>query len=75
MNIERTQYIGHYGVTFTVLRLIVLPANQHAMENLCLLEAGTSANEVRQRLIDLYGIGPQRSESAMVIPFMGGTRR
>lgn len=55
MNIERTQYIGHYGITFTLLRLTVLPANRHAMENLCLLEAGTSANEVRQRLIDLYG--------------------
>lgn len=54
MNIERTQYIGHYGVTFTVLRLIVLPASQHTLANLCLLEAGISANDVRLRLVDLY---------------------
>ncbi|MBF6028319.1 hypothetical protein ICY20_11255 [Pseudomonas sp. P115] len=54
MNIERTQYIGHYGVTFSVLRFIVLPINRHSLANLCLLEAGTSANEVRQRLVDIY---------------------
>ncbi|AZF13813.1 hypothetical protein C4J92_0297 [Pseudomonas sp. R3-18-08] len=54
VNIERTQYIGHYGITFTVLRLIALPANRHALANLCLLEAGTFANELRQRLVDLY---------------------
>lgn len=55
MNIERTQYLGHYGVAFTVLRFIVVSANQHALASLSLLEAGTSANEVRQRLVDLYG--------------------
>jgi hypothetical protein len=54
VNIERTQYNGHYGVTFTVLRLIVSPSNHLAMANLCLLEAGISANEVRRRLVDLY---------------------
>ncbi|WP_242170253.1 MULTISPECIES: hypothetical protein [unclassified Pseudomonas] len=27
MNIERTQYIGHYGVTFTVIRFTVKPNN------------------------------------------------
>lgn len=54
MNIERTQYIGHYGVTFTVNRFTVLPAHKHALANLCLLEAGASANEVRYRLADLY---------------------
>ncbi|NWA83849.1 hypothetical protein [Pseudomonas sp. D2002] len=54
MNIERTQYIGHYGVTFTVIRFTVLPAHKHALANLCLLEAGASANEVRYRLADLY---------------------
>ena len=54
MNLERTQYIGHYGVTFTVIRLIVLPANRQALANLCVLEAGASANEVRYRLVDLY---------------------
>lgn len=105
MNIERTQHIGHYGVTFTVLRLIVLPANRHALANLCLL-AGTFSAPIRpfskpmaravsttvgvatKSFIRTYhagdviigieaqvegGIGPQRSESAMVIPFMGGT--
>ncbi|ANF83715.1 hypothetical protein A7J50_0265 [Pseudomonas antarctica] len=54
MNLERTQYIGHYGVTFIVIRLNVLPTHKHALANLCLLEAGTSANEVRYRLVDLY---------------------
>ncbi|WP_093528389.1 hypothetical protein [Pseudomonas sp. NFPP24] len=54
MNIERTQYIGHYGITFTVLRLIVSPANHPVLASLCLLEAGTSANELRQRLVDIY---------------------
>ncbi|TKJ57566.1 MULTISPECIES: hypothetical protein [Pseudomonas] len=54
MNIERTQHIGHYGVTFTVIRLTVLPANRQALANLCLLEAGPSANEVRYGLMCLY---------------------
>ena len=67
MNIERTQYIGHYGVTFTVLRVTVLPANRHALANLCLLETGASANEVRQRLVDLYG-----KMLARDLPCMGG---
>lgn len=55
MNLERTQYIGHYGVTFTVLRLTVLPDHRNALAHLCLREAGASANEVRRRLVDLYG--------------------
>ena len=55
VNIERTQYIGHYGVTFTVLCFTVLPANRNALANLCLLEAGASTNKVRQQLVDLYG--------------------
>lgn len=55
MNIERTQYLGHYGVAFTVLRFIVVSANQHALASLSLLEAGTSVNEVRKRLVDIYG--------------------
>jgi len=54
VNLERTQYIGHYGVTFTVIRLTVLPTHKHALANLCFLEAGASANEVRYRLMDLY---------------------
>ena len=54
MDLERTQYIGHYGVTFTVIRFIVLPANRQALANLCVLEAGASANEVRDRLVELY---------------------
>jgi hypothetical protein len=54
VNIERTQHIGHYGVTFTVIRLTVLPANRQALANLCLLEAGPSANEVRYGLMCLY---------------------
>lgn len=54
MNIDRTQHIGHYGVTFTVLRFVVLPANHSALVNLCLQEAGTSAKEVRQKLLHLY---------------------
>jgi len=54
MDIERTQHIGHYGVTFMVIRLTVLPTHKHALANLCLLEAGASANEVRYRLVNLY---------------------
>jgi hypothetical protein len=54
VDLERTQYIGHYGVTFTVIRFIVLPANRQALANLCVLEAGASANEVRDRLVELY---------------------
>jgi len=53
MDIERTQHIGHYGVTFTVIRLTVLPTHKHALANHCLLEAGASANEVRYRLVNL----------------------
>nr|WP_178115337.1 hypothetical protein [Pseudomonas sp. SWRI 103] len=37
-----------------VIRLVVLPANRQTLANLCLLEAGRSANEVRYRLLDLY---------------------
>lgn len=54
MNIDRTQHIGHYGVTFTVLRFVVLPANHSALVNLCLQETGTSAKEVRQKRLHLY---------------------
>lgn len=54
MNIERTQYIGHYGVTFTVIRLSVVPGNRPALANICLLEAGDAANKVRYRLTELY---------------------
>nr|WP_262416795.1 MULTISPECIES: hypothetical protein [unclassified Pseudomonas] len=54
VNIERTQYVGHYGITFTVIRLTILPTHRHVLAKLCLLEAGSSANEVRHRLVDLY---------------------
>lgn len=54
VNIERTQYIGHYGVTFTVIRLKVMPADRQALTSLCLLEAKTLAAEVRKRLQSLY---------------------
>lgn len=54
MNLERTQYIGHYGITFTVLRFSVVPGNRHNLANICLLEAGDAANEVRYRLTELY---------------------
>ncbi|MCR4540602.1 hypothetical protein NUV89_19640 [Pseudomonas sp. 18.1.10] len=54
MNIERTQYIGHYGVTFTVIRLRVMPSDRRALNTLCLLEAKTSAVEIRMRLLNLY---------------------
>lgn len=54
MNLERTQYIGHYGVMFIVIRFTVVPANRHTLANLCLLEAGASANEVRYRLVGIY---------------------
>lgn len=55
VNIERTQYIGHYGITFAVIRFSVLPTHRQTLANLCLLEAGTRATEVRYRLADLYG--------------------
>lgn len=54
MNLERTQYIGNYGVTFSVIRFTVVPANRHTLANLCLLEAGASANDVRHRLMGIY---------------------
>lgn len=54
MNIERTQYIGHYGITFTVIRLTVMPSNRQELATLCLLEAKASAIEVRLRLQKLY---------------------
>jgi RNA binding exosome subunit len=31
VNIERTQYIGHYGVTFTVIRFTVKPNNRNEL--------------------------------------------
>lgn len=54
MNLERTQHIGNYGVTFAVIRFTVLPANRKDLANLCLLDARRSANEVRYRLMGLY---------------------
>ncbi|ETK21545.1 hypothetical protein H097_00665 [Pseudomonas sp. FH4] len=54
MDLERTQYIGHYGVTFSVIRFTVRPNNKQALASLCLLEAKTSAQEVRLRLQNLY---------------------
>ncbi|WP_084381007.1 hypothetical protein [Pseudomonas mucidolens] len=54
MNLERTQYIGHYGVTFIVIRFTVVPSNRQALATLCLLEANASAPEVRLRLLNLY---------------------
>ena len=54
MKIERTQYIGHYGITFTVIRLKVLLSDRRALSTLCLLEAKISATEVRMRLLELY---------------------
>lgn len=86
MNIERTQYIGHYGVTFTVIRATVLPANRNALVNLGLLDVGVIAKSFIRTyhagdvVIGIEaqvdgGIGPQRSMSAMVIPFMGGITR
>ncbi|RFD24257.1 hypothetical protein CER19_26430 [Pseudomonas sp. GL93] len=54
MNIERTQHIGHYGVTFTVIRFTVAPDNRHFFSNLCLLEAKTAAQRVRDQLRRLY---------------------
>lgn len=66
MNIERTQYIGHYGITFTVLRLIVSPANHPVLATPCLLVVIGLDAQVNG------GIGPQRSLSAMVRQFQGG---
>lgn len=54
MNLERTQYIGHYGVTFTVIRFTVTPHNRHKLATLCLIDAQASAMEVRLRLQNLY---------------------
>lgn len=54
VNIERTQYIGHYGVTFTMIRLTVVPDSRHALANLCLLEAKTAARKVRDQIRSLY---------------------
>ena len=54
MNLERTQYIGHYGVTFSVIRFTVRPDNKQALASLCLLDAKASAPEVRLRLQSLY---------------------
>ncbi|MBN2991823.1 hypothetical protein JWR97_11075 [Pseudomonas cedrina subsp. fulgida] len=54
MNIERTQYIGHYGVIFIVTRFTVLPDNRHSLDNLCLLEAKTAARQVRDQIRRLY---------------------
>lgn len=54
MDLERTQYIGHYGVTFSVIRFTVQPNDKQALASLCLLEAKASAPEVRLRLQSLY---------------------
>lgn len=54
VNIERTQHIGHYGVTFTVIRFTVVPDHRHALANLCLLEAKTAARQVRDQIRNLY---------------------
>ena len=54
VNIERTQHIGHYGVTFTVMRFTVVPENRNALGSLCLLGAGNTANELRSHIRDLY---------------------
>ncbi|MBK5440982.1 hypothetical protein JFV30_30325 [Pseudomonas sp. TH32] len=54
MNLERTQHIGHYGVTFTVVRFSVVPGNRHTLANICLSDAGDFANDVHYRLTELY---------------------
>ncbi|WP_065884631.1 hypothetical protein [Pseudomonas sp. 31 R 17] len=54
MNIERTQYIGHYGVIFIVTRFTVLPDNRHSLDNLCLPEAKTAARQLRDQIRRLY---------------------
>lgn len=54
MNIERTQYIGHYGVIFKMIRFTVLPGNRHALANLCLQEAKTAAPQIRDQVRNLY---------------------
>ncbi|WLH79634.1 MULTISPECIES: hypothetical protein [unclassified Pseudomonas] len=54
MHIEKTQHIGHYGVIFKVIRFTVLPGNRHALANLCLPEAKTAAQQVRDQIRNLY---------------------
>ncbi|MBJ2250567.1 hypothetical protein JFT59_05030 [Pseudomonas sp. MF6784] len=54
MNLERTQYIGHYGVTFSVIRFTVFPGDRQGLSSLYLLEAGICANQLRYQLMDLY---------------------
>lgn len=54
MDIERTQYIGHYGVIFIVIRFTVVPDSRHSLDNLCLLEAKTAARQVRDQIRRLY---------------------
>lgn len=54
VNIERTQYIGHYGATFTLIRFTVAPDNRHVLANLCLREAKTAARQVRDQISRLY---------------------
>ena len=54
VNIERTQHIGHYGVTFTVMRFTVVPENRNALANLCVREAKTRARQVRDQIGRLY---------------------
>lgn len=54
VNIERTQHIGHYGVTFTVMRFTVVPENRNALANLCVREAKTRARQVRDQISRLY---------------------
>lgn len=54
MNLERTRYIGHYGIVFSVTRFTVAPGGRDSLKHLCLLEAKTSLTQVRDRLMALY---------------------
>ncbi|MGN8344893.1 hypothetical protein ACLEJQ_14950 [Pseudomonas sp. SMV71] len=51
---EKTQYVGHYGLTFSVTRLRVMPREKHLLKSLCFLEMNAVAPQVCYRLTELY---------------------
>lgn len=54
VKVERTQFIGHYGLTFAVTRFTVTPDSRSGLRSLCFLEVPKAVPEVCSRIADLY---------------------
>ena len=54
MKLERDQYFGHHGVSFTVVHFTVEPGDRGRLRELYLYETKTAHFEVNNLVVDLY---------------------